>query len=69
MGSVGTVLVDAFVRGSWKPERTRERESLWIEPFESLPKEDAVALTEEGARLLAFLAPYANHDVRFAPPG
>jgi hypothetical protein len=56
-------------RGSWKTERTRERESLLIEPFESLPKEEAVALTEEGARLLAFLAPDANHDVRLTPPG
>ena len=69
MGSVGTVLVDGFVRGSWKTERTRERESLLIESFESFSKEDAVALTEEGARLLAFLAPDANHDVRLAPPG
>lgn len=67
MGSVGTVLVDGFVRGTWKRERTRGRESLVIEPLEPFSKEDIAALTAEGARLLTFIATGLDHDVRFAP--
>jgi Winged helix DNA-binding domain len=67
MGSVGTVLVDGFVRGTWKTERTRGRESLVIEPLEPFSKEDIAALTAEGARLLTFIATGLDHDVRFAP--
>ncbi|MDP9486598.1 MAG: winged helix DNA-binding domain-containing protein, partial [Actinomycetota bacterium] len=51
-----TILVDGFVSGTWKAERTRGRATLVIEPFEPLPKEDRDALAEEGERLLRFLA-------------
>ena len=43
-----TVLVDGFVRGTWKTERTRGKVTLVIEPFEPLSKEDCEALAEEG---------------------
>ncbi|NTX53402.1 winged helix DNA-binding domain-containing protein [Myxococcus sp. CA039A] len=63
-----TVLVDGFVRGMWKLEREKERVTLRIEPFERIAREDRAALTEEGARLLAFAAPDSpSHDVHFAP--
>jgi len=51
-----TVLVDGFVRGTWKTERTRGKATLLIEPFESLAKEDRDALDEEGERLVRFVA-------------
>ena len=51
-----TVLVDGFVRGTWKTERTRGKVTLVIEPFEPLPKMDRDALAAEGERLIGFLA-------------
>jgi hypothetical protein len=51
-----TVLVDGFVRGTWKTERTRGKATLVIEPFESLSEEDLDALTGEGRRLVRFMA-------------
>ena len=51
-----TVLVDGFVRGTWKTERTRGKATLVIEPFESLSKQDRDALTGEGRRLVRFMA-------------
>src|ERR687891_299560 len=33
-----TVLVDGFVRGTWKTKRTRGKATLVIEPFDPLPK-------------------------------
>ncbi len=51
-----TVLVDGFVRGTWKTERTRGKVTLAIEPFEPLPKMDRDALAAEGERLIRFLA-------------
>ncbi|MGH3145332.1 MAG: DNA glycosylase AlkZ-like family protein, partial [Rubrobacter sp.] len=62
-----TVLLEGFVRGTWRTERTRGRTKLLIEPFEPLTKRDRDALTEEGTRLLAFTAPDAEaQEVRFA---
>ena len=51
-----TVLVDGFVRGTWKMERSRRKVTLVVSLFESLSKEDRDALTEEGERLLRFVA-------------
>src|ERR671933_1108518 len=51
-----TVLVDGFVRGTWKTGRTSGKATLVIEPFESLSKEDRDALSEEGRRLVRFVA-------------
>ena len=64
-----TFLVDGFVRGTWKTERTRGKATLAIEPFESLAKKDRDALAEEGERLLRFVAkPEGTEafEVRFA---
>ena len=62
----GTVLVDGFVRGTWRITRTRGSATLHIAPFEPLAPPDRTALTEEGARLLAFAAAGQSHDVVFA---
>jgi hypothetical protein len=64
-----TVLVDGFVRGTWKTERTRGQAMIMIEPFESLSKEDRDALSEEGERLIRFAEEDAEaFEVRFAGP-
>jgi hypothetical protein len=64
-----TVLVDGFVRATWKLTRRRGTATLHIEPFESLSKEHMAAVTDEGCRLLAFVAgDVAAHDVRLAAP-
>ena len=66
-----TVLVDGFVRGTWKTERTHGKATLAIEPFEPLPKEDRDALAEEGEKLLRFLAEPEGAEtieIRFAEP-
>jgi Winged helix DNA-binding domain len=62
-----TVLVDGFVRGTWKTERSRGKATLEIKPFEPLTKADRDALVEEGERLIRFTdaEPY---EIRFAEP-
>ncbi len=64
-----TVLVDGFVRGTWKMERTRGKATLVIEPFEPLPKKDRDPLAAEGERLVRFIAEPEGaeaFEVRFA---
>ena len=51
-----TVLVDGFVRGTWKTKRTRGKTTLEIEALEPLAKKDRDALAEEGELLLRFMA-------------
>ena len=66
-----TVLVDGFVRGTWKAERTRGKATLAIEQFEPLAKEDRDALAEEGEKLLRFLSEPKGAEaveIRFAGP-
>ena len=64
----GAVLVDGFVHGSWKLTRHRDTATLTIELFKALSKQDHIAVTEEGARLLTFAAADADsRDVQFAP--
>jgi hypothetical protein len=62
----GTVLVDGFVRGTWRITRLRDSATLHVTPFEPLAPPDRTALIEEGARLLAFAAAGQSHDVVFA---
>lgn len=65
----GTVLVDGFVRGTWKLDRERNSAHLIVESFERLAKPDRTALAEEGARLLGIAAQDSrDHDVRFTTP-
>lgn len=69
---VGTVLIDGFVNGRWKivregdPKGSRhDRATLIVEHFVRLRKQDRVALTAEGRRLLTFAAADArSHDLR-----
>jgi hypothetical protein len=66
-----TVLVDGFVRGTWKVERTKKMAGLVIEPFEPLSRENRDALAEEGERLLHFVTEPEDTEaaaVRFAAP-
>jgi hypothetical protein len=53
-----TFLIDGFVQGTWKTERTRGKATLVIEPFEALAKQDRGVLAEEGERLIRFI----GHD-------
>jgi hypothetical protein len=52
----GTILVDGFVRGTWRAEAARGKATLEIEPFEPLADRDREALIAEGEDLLRFLA-------------
>ena len=62
-----TVLVDGFVRGTWKTERTSAKATLVIEPFEPLAKKDRDALASEGERLIRFVGEGAEaFEVVFA---
>jgi DNA glycosylase AlkZ-like/zinc-ribbon domain len=61
-----TILLDGFVRGAWKIEKTKAAATLVIEPFDKLTKKDRAALTEEGERLVRFVEPKAkSFGVRF----
>jgi Winged helix DNA-binding domain len=57
-------LINGFVHGTWRISRERGRAVLIVEPYAPLTTRDRTALTEEGARLLAFAADGADHDVR-----
>ena len=50
-----TILVDGFVRGAWKIEKTKNAATLVIEPFAKLTKPERAALIEEGERLVRFV--------------
>ena len=62
----GGVLVDGFAAARWRLRAQDGRATLRIEPFGRLRREDRAAVSEEGERLAAFLAPEAERrDVRF----
>jgi hypothetical protein len=62
----GSVLVDGFVRAGWKPIQEKPGTTLLITPFdEPIRRQDQAPVTEEGLRLLAFLAPGEKHHVEF----
>jgi hypothetical protein len=66
-----TFLVDGFVQGTWKTERTRGRATLVIDPFGPLAKENRDALAEEGERLIRFVAEPEGaeaYEIRYAEP-
>lgn len=64
----GAVLVDGFVHGAWKIARQRGGATLTIELFKPLAEEDRAAVTEEGAKLLAFATDGASAcDIQFTP--
>jgi hypothetical protein len=64
----GAVLLDGFVCGAWTIRRDRGVATLLVEPFGQFSQQGRTALTEEGSRLLGFVAADAQaHEVRFAP--
>ena len=62
-----TFLVDGFVRGAWKIEKSKRAATLVMEPFERLVKRERDALIEEGGRLVRFVEEDSTEafDVRF----
>ena len=64
----GSLLVDGFLRGGWRPVRDRKGTALLITPLEKpIPAGDRPAIEEEGLRLLDLLAPGEIHDILFGP--
>jgi hypothetical protein len=64
-----TVLIDGFVRGTWKIEKIKNAATLAIRPFAKLAKPERAALIEEGERLVRFVEATAKvFAVRFASP-
>lgn len=55
------LLVDGFVRGSWRIERTRHVATLHLELFDAIARRARNAVEREGRQLLAFAAPDAVH--------
>jgi hypothetical protein len=69
--AIGSLLVDGFYRANWKIVQTNGVAALTIDRFRRLPGDAPHAveeITEEGSRLLAFVAPDAGeHEVEFVP--
>ena len=68
-GTRGTLLVDGMFQGTWQITRSGQRATLRIETFARPAGTDAGAVTEEGARLLAFAAAGADPDVVLSAAG
>jgi hypothetical protein len=63
-----TILVDGFVAGRWRVDRTRAGATLVVEPFRALGSTTRQQLLDEGERLVRFVAAdAADHEVRFEP--
>ncbi len=63
------VLIDGFIRGTWKITVRRRVAVLRIEPTRKLSKADVSAVESEGAALLAFMTPRSDtHDVQLVQP-
>ena len=63
------VLLDGFVRATWKTERSRGKATLVVKPLQTLSRGVRNALTDEGERLLGFVARRGGDEasgVRFA---
>lgn len=63
-GHVGTLLADGFVSATWAVRRTGSRAVVDIRPSMPIPVAHDADIQAEAARLLQFLAPGADHDVR-----
>jgi hypothetical protein len=57
---LATFLVDGFVSGIWKIEKTKGTATLTLEPFAPLSPQARAALSEEGERLARFIEPDAK---------
>jgi hypothetical protein len=58
--SVGTVLIDGFVKATWRVRREGKAATLVVELLEPLTRLDLKVTKEEGARLLGWMAPEAD---------
>ncbi|HYB16909.1 MAG TPA: winged helix DNA-binding domain-containing protein [Streptosporangiaceae bacterium] len=63
----GSVLIDGFVAGLWRLVRNPSSATLTIELFG--PGHDLDQVVSEAERMLAFCAPGASADIRFAAIG
>ena len=62
-----TILVDGFVAGAWKIEKTKTSARLAIEPFAPLSSKARKSLTDEAEQLVRFVEPDAKgYEVGFA---
>ncbi|MFT3923775.1 MAG: winged helix DNA-binding domain-containing protein [Myxococcales bacterium] len=61
-------LLDGFVAGSWKLERTKRQARLLIAPYHAPTKRDRGALLKEAERVLTFYAPTAEHGIELQLP-
>ena len=65
----GSVLVDGFVRGAWKPAESGGTVTLHLTPFDTpFARAEGREVEKEGRELLRFLAPDRKHEIRFGPP-
>jgi hypothetical protein len=68
--SFGSVLLDGFVGATWTVKRNGKTATLRIALLDRLPKRERVAVEEEGARLLKFVAADAtSRDVMVVQDG
>ena len=66
----GTFLVDGYIHGTWKIERTRDSARLVLRPFRPIPRAHLQDLLDEAARLLTFAAgDVSDQDVRVLEVG
>jgi hypothetical protein len=59
----GTLLVNGFFYGTWRATRQKGQAELQVTTFGKLTRSDTDAVTAEGLRLMAFLAPGDDPDV------
>jgi hypothetical protein len=64
------LLVDGFITGVWRIERSGTAARLRIRPLRPIARRDRAAVTDEGKRLLAFAAADStSRSVGFVSPG
>ncbi len=64
-----TFLIDGFVHGAWRIEKSKELARLVIEPFDRLPDKDLPALTAEAEKLVRFIGDDTTEvEVRLEEP-
>ena len=66
--SMGTLLLDGMLAGTWRIARSGARATLTIEPFAPVPRTGRAALEDEGARLLGFAAHGLDPEFIVLPP-
>jgi hypothetical protein len=65
-GYISTVLVDGFIRATWKLFRTKQNATLAVSAVGRLSKAERRAVTEEAAKLLEFVSPETDaRDIEF----